>query len=41
MQELLARLGRLFEIEVETLAGVEERVQFRLPEELVNVPAAE
>jgi hypothetical protein len=29
----------LFSIEVETLSGVEERVQFRLPDELVRMAA--
>ena len=41
VRELLARLAELFETEVETLAGVEEHVQFRLPELLADKPAAE
>ncbi len=31
VEELLGRLGNLFETEVETLPGLDERVQFRLP----------
>jgi 4-hydroxy-3-methylbut-2-enyl diphosphate reductase len=34
VRELIARLGRSYEIEVVPLDGVEERVRFRLPEEL-------
>ena len=41
VRELLARLAGLYETEVETLAGVEEHVQFRLPELLADKPAAE
>jgi 4-hydroxy-3-methylbut-2-en-1-yl diphosphate reductase len=36
VQELLDRLGTLFNTQVETLFGVEERVQFRLPDELIR-----
>lgn len=39
VEELLDRLGTLFAIVVETLSGVEERVQFRLPDELVRTAA--
>lgn len=39
VQELLGRLRILFEIEVETLSGVEERVQFRLPDGLARAAA--
>ena len=34
VEELIARLGRTHEVEVDLLDGVEERVRFRLPEEL-------
>jgi 4-hydroxy-3-methylbut-2-enyl diphosphate reductase len=39
VQELLDRLQTLFATEVETLPGVEERVQFRLPEQLTRAAA--
>ena len=40
VQELLARLGSLFDIKVEPLSGIEENVQFRLPEALSREPGA-
>jgi 4-hydroxy-3-methylbut-2-en-1-yl diphosphate reductase len=39
VQELLDRLAALFDTRVETLSGVEERVQFRLPDELARAAA--
>jgi 4-hydroxy-3-methylbut-2-enyl diphosphate reductase len=39
VQELLGRLGALYETEVETLSGVEEHVQFRLPDQLARMAA--
>jgi len=40
VQELLARLSTLFRVEMRTLSGVEENVQFRLPES-VSLPPGE
>jgi len=40
VQELLARLSTLFRVEMRTLSGVEEKVQFRLPES-VSLPPGE
>ena len=34
--ELLARLGRLFDVTVTGLDGIEENVTFRLPRELLE-----
>ncbi len=39
VREVLEMLGRTFEIQVEELSGVEEQVQFRLPEELATLSA--
>ena len=39
VQEVLGRLQTYFVTEVETLPGVEERVQFRLPDELTRTAA--
>ena len=36
VEELLARLGELFDVEVDELKGVDERVQFKLPRALVQ-----
>jgi len=36
VQELLARLRQCFTLSVETLSGVEEHVQFRLPDGLIE-----
>lgn len=39
VEELVARIGGQFEVSVESLAGVEENVQFRLPPELNGMGA--
>ncbi len=39
VQELLTRLGSLYATEIETLPGMEERVQFRLPDQLAQMAA--
>ena len=39
VQEVLGRLQTYFATDVETLPGVEERVQFRLPDELTRAAA--
>jgi 4-hydroxy-3-methylbut-2-enyl diphosphate reductase len=36
VEELLARLAELFDTQVELLAGIEENVQFRLPEQVAD-----
>lgn len=40
VQDLVARLQELKDIQVELMAGVEENVRFRLPPELADEPAA-
>jgi len=40
VEELLGRLDRLFQVEIETRSGVEEQVQFRLPDGLSGIAAA-
>jgi 4-hydroxy-3-methylbut-2-enyl diphosphate reductase len=39
VQELLARLSEIYDTQIETLPGVEERVRFRLPDELARAAA--
>ena len=40
VQDLVARLQELKDVQVELMAGVEENVRFRLPPELADQPAA-
>ena len=39
VQELVARLAEHYEVDLETLAGIEENVHFRLPPELADAGA--
>jgi hypothetical protein len=39
VQELVARLAEHYDVDLETLAGIEENVHFRLPPELAGAGA--